>query len=811
MSNNIFLEQAPRHWAAGLPVLPLMPREKRVLLNAWSTFCVTMPDPALRDAWLREYPNGNMGLPLGPAAGLLAIDLDTEDERVLKLVEQVCGYSPWVRRGKKGSVRVYRYSGERTFRIKDVNNNTIVECLSQGAQVVLPPSIHPDTQAPYTANAELVDVMDQVVRLPDGVEVLLRQGLIDLGFELATQGYTKVSQWVPAGSRDTQMTAMAGILSRGVVRGERTLAEAMDEMQTWVENYTEKVAGDALDPQVCRQKVMSFFIRDCTGPKRAAVRPGWDSGLPEDLIKEIKELLGEEGEAWDFTRFQAHFTKIAEQTKPNTAAFIHGVTETLQKMVNCSAMSALEEQMLCRFIVNSSARTLTMHTLKQQLNELRSGDLEGVDHTELAEALVTELEKLGKVKYHVNSWWRWNGAHWSPLDDSTVLRTIAETFGHYPAAKRHSDHTGIMKTAAAMVAGDIMTKPVEGINFANGFLTTDLKLVAHSEDYGKTYVLPYRYLPEAAGAMPRFMQYLWDCWGGEPDFDERVEAVRESIAATMFGIAWKFQRAICCFGVAGTGKSVMLDIMQGLMPKNAVCSVKPGDWDDTFLPAMMHGKLMNRAGELSDTKMIPGDMFKLIVEGSEISAQHKHKAIFDMQPKCAHWFGSNHLPRSRDSSGGFTRRWLFHHFTRIVDRATKNINLAREILDEESEAIMAWAAAAVPGLVSRHDYTESQTHKALAQSMAVSNNSVRQFLVQSQELRIGKDDKAKLTETALYDRYYSFCISTTNAKPVNLSNFRHRMVEMKGEFGFEVDTQMNEHGFEETHYLGLMIVNGKAK
>lgn len=810
MSDLIFLENAQKHWDAGLPVLPLMPREKRVLLQSWSTFCVTMPAPELRKVWLREYPNGNMGLPLGPAAGLLAIDLDTEDERVLDIVEKICGYSPWIRRGKKGSVRVYKYSGERTFRIKDVNNNTIVECLSQGAQVVLPPSIHPDTQRPYVANCELVDVMNQVVRLPDGIEVLLRQALVDLGFELATQGYTKVSHWVPAGSRDTQMTAMAGILSRGVVRGERTLAEAMDEMETWVENFTEKVAGDAMDPAVARQKVMAFFIRDCTGPKRSAVRPGWDAGLPENLIKEIKELLGEEGEAWDFTRFQAHFTKIAESTRPNTAAFIAGVTETLTKMVNCSAMTALEEQMLCRFIVNSSARTLTISTLKQQLRELRSGELEGVDHTELAEALIMELEKLGKVKHHVGKWWRWNGALWDTLDDAEVLRTIAQTFGHYPAAKRHSDHNGIMKTAASLVGGDIMTKPVEGINFANGFLTTDLKMVPHDEAYGKTYVLPYRYLPELAGAMPRFMQYLWDCWGGEDDFDERVEAVRESIAATMFGIAWKFQRAICCFGVAGTGKSVMLDIMQGLMPANAVCSVKPGDWEDTFLPAKMHGKLMNRAGELSDTKLIPGDMFKLIVEGSEISAQNKFQQIFAMRPKCAHWFGSNHLPRSRDSSGGFTRRWLFHHFTRLVDKNSKNVNLAREILDEESEAIMAWAAAATPALVARHDYTESRSHKMQAQSMALSNNSVRQFLIQSSQLRIGRDEGVKMTETQLYDIYYGFCISTTNAKPVNLSNFRHRMQEMKGEFGFEVDTQLSEHGFEETHYLGITVV-GKGK
>lgn len=799
---NIFRETAPRHWAAGLPVLPLAPREKRVLLNAWSSYCVTMPSVDMQNIWLRDYADGNIGLPLGPQSNLLAIDIDTEDEKVLKLVDEICGYSPWIRRGKKGSVRVYQYSGERTFRIKDVNNQTILECLSQGAQVVLPPSIHPDTQKPYTANAELVEVLGQVRRLPENIEVLLRQALVDAGYELATQGYTKVASWVPAGSRDTSMTSFAGIQSRGVIRGERTLAEALDEMTAWVENYVEKVAGDPLDPQKARDKLLSFFIRDCTGPKRSVVKPGWDDGLPEETIKEIKELLGEDGEAWDFNRFQAHFTQVAETHRPGTSAFLKGVTETVARMVNCSAMTTLEEQAMIRFIASCSHRTLTTTMIKDQMRELRNGELEGVDHTELASALIVELEKLGKVAFHAQNWWRWNGAYWEQIGDQAVLRTVAETFGHYPAAKKHSDHRGVMHTAASMVSRELVTRPVEGINFANGFLTSDLKLVPHDESYGKTYVLPYRYMPEMAGAMPRFMQYLWDCWGGEVDFDERVQAVRETIAATMFGIGWKFQRAVCCFGVPGTGKSVLLDIVQGLMPSEAVCSVKPGDWDDTYLPAKMYGKLMNRAGELSDTKMIPGDMFKMIVEGTEISAQEKFKQIFEFRPKCTHWFGSNHLPRTRDSSGGFTRRWIFHHFTRIVTKEMKNANLAIEIMEEEREALAAWAASAVPALVARHDYVEAPSSKALTKSMAVSNNSVRQFLVQNSSLRVGREG-VSLTESDVYDLYYAFCVSTTNAKPVNLANFRHRMEEMKGEFGFEIDVQMNTHGFEETHYLGM--------
>jgi hypothetical protein len=804
-----FGENAARYWAAGLPVIPLHQRDKMPSLNSWSSFCVVMPSEQQQSDWLANFDRGNMGLPLGPCSGVIGIDVDNDDPRIAELVMEICGDSPWTRVGQKGSVKAFKYSGERTFRIKDVEGNMILECLSQGAQIVLPPSIHPKTQRPYVSDTDLPNVTSGLRRLPENVEILLRQGLINLGFELSTQGHTKVASWTPAGSRDTAMTAFAGIQARGVVKGERTLVEAMNEMETWIGAYTERVAGDDIDVSAARQKVVSFFIRDCTGPGKSAVRPGWEDGLPAEMLSEIRELLGEEGEAWDFSKFQARVLQLVELHKPGSAAYLTGVNEVMTKMVNLSAMEMLEEESILRLIANTSSRSLTVQILKTQIRGLRQGALAGVDHTELAKALITELESSGFVRNWLTKWWQWDGAMWKEMSDADVMRKIAEELGHYPAAKRNSDHNGIMKTASALIGGNIRTKAVEGINFANGYLTSDLKLLPHEDAYGKTYVLPYRYLPEESGRMPRFLQYLWDCWGGEADYDDRVQALRESMAATMFGIGYKFQRAICCYGVPGSGKSVMLDIMQGLMPEGAVCSVKPGDWDDTFLPSQMHGKLMNRAGELSDTKMIPGDMFKLIIEGSEISAQHKHKPIFTFKPTLTHWFGSNHTPKSRDSSRGFTRRWLFHHFTRIVDAGLKNVDLATEILAEEREAIMAWAAQSVSGLIVRGDYVESESHLRVMKDTAVSNNSVRQFLVQSSSLNLARNESVSMSETSIYDVYYGFCVSTTNAKPVNLTNFRARMSEMQGEFGFKIQTKMNTGGYEETFYVGITKVKGK--
>lgn len=108
MSNNIFAENAPRYWAARLPVIPLRPRQKAPVPNGWQIFCSQMPDEATRESWLRMYADGNIGLPLGPASGLVAIDLDTDDPKVTAVIESIMPTTPWVRKGAKGAVYLFK-------------------------------------------------------------------------------------------------------------------------------------------------------------------------------------------------------------------------------------------------------------------------------------------------------------------------------------------------------------------------------------------------------------------------------------------------------------------------------------------------------------------------------------------------------------------------------------------------------------------------------------------------------------------------------------------------------------------------------
>jgi hypothetical protein len=129
-------ELSERYIQKGLSVIPV--RGKTPLIRGWQKWCYEQQEEAITS----QFQTG-IGLCCGPASGIVCVDIDTDDDEILSKVPP----SPIVRRGKKGEVRFYSYTKEIESRNYHKHK---VEVLSAGRQVVLPPSIHPDTGQTYT-------------------------------------------------------------------------------------------------------------------------------------------------------------------------------------------------------------------------------------------------------------------------------------------------------------------------------------------------------------------------------------------------------------------------------------------------------------------------------------------------------------------------------------------------------------------------------------------------------------------------------------------------------------------------------------
>jgi phage/plasmid-associated DNA primase len=800
---SIFADNAPRYFAAGLNVIPLYEKEKKPILMDWSRFAETPVPPDLQKQWIAQYPNSNLGLALGPVSGVIVIDIDTDNSDFMKAIVKLLPPSPWSRKGKKGMMLAYKYSAIKTHRIKNISGETIVECLSARTQCVLPPSIHPDTKLPYESNTNLYDVLDKLVCLPDDIEDQLRTALAAAGVQLSHSGWSRVTEYVSSGSRDTTLTELAGLFAYAVVRGERTLKEAIGMLRAYHAEYIENSTGDKVDVDKHISNLVRFLHRDVLD-KGKVLPKGWDAELTDAEKTQLCLTLGVEHTEWTFEEIQ-NYLKEQFQTHASGKPRADAVEAILYRISKSRQLSRIDEDRLLKYIVDVSGLGVPMATYRARLRELRSGDVAGNDHSEIARAVIKDLEQYNLIRYVGEKFMKWAGSHWVELRKSDIRHLISSSYGHLNACKKSSDINGVLNVVAFLCEQTILKKPVKGINFANGFLTEELKLVPHDPDYGMVYTLPFRYLEDQAGKFPKFAQFMARSWDRDSDYHEKMVCLQEVMSVVLFGLGSKFQRAVLLHGAPASGKTQLLRMIEMLVPPEGKCSVPPEEWGDKFLPTAMHLKVLNICGELSDKKRIDGQKFKDIIDGSAMSGQFKGQQVFSFKPELTHLFASNHLPKTDDTSGGFTRRWVFLTFHYPVKDCDKVLDLGDIIAAEEREAIAAWCVQAMPALMQRSSYTLPMSHHLLTAEFANINNSVRLWLLEAGKIKFNVEG-GFVQETRAYNSYYAFCAGAGGAKPVGLPKFRAMLRELSTEIGFKMRVTQSAMGGTDCVIDGVSMV-----
>jgi putative DNA primase/helicase len=93
-------------------------------------------------------------------------------------------------------------------------------------------------------------------------------------------------------------------------------------------------------------------------------------------------------------------------------------------------------------------------------------------------------------------------------------------------------------------------------------------------------------------------------------------------------------------------------------------AVQPSLFGNQFNRAFLHRKLVNIVSELQAGAVIEDAALKAIVSGESMNVSRKHETPFDMAPFCTCWFGTNHLPHTRDFTQAMFRRATLLQFNR---------------------------------------------------------------------------------------------------------------------------------------------------
>ena len=157
---NVYADWAPIFTQKGYSVIPDKYMSKMPAIKGWSDYCLKLPTPDEMNGWSRSFEEVGSGISvcLGEASGIIALDLDSDDQEILDAILPYLPSSPVEKVGSKGFTRFFQYKGEHTQTLK-FNGSMVIELLSQGKKTTLPPSVHVNgAKYRWTGSSTLLDV-----------------------------------------------------------------------------------------------------------------------------------------------------------------------------------------------------------------------------------------------------------------------------------------------------------------------------------------------------------------------------------------------------------------------------------------------------------------------------------------------------------------------------------------------------------------------------------------------------------------------------------------------------------------------------
>ena len=278
----------------------------------------------------------------------------------------------------------------------------------------------------------------------------------------------------------------------------------------------------------------------------------------------------------------------------------------------------------------------------------------------------------------------------------------------------------------------------------------------------------YDYNPSAT--CPRFMQYLEEV---QPNEENRK--MLQMMAGLLLLPDTSYNVAFFLHGQGGTGKTVMINVLEGLLGKDNTCCVPLANFAARFDKIHLTEKLANLVG---DMPIMPesgriADMeglFKSVTSGDEISVERKFvdSRMARVTARCV--FATNELPHFSDRSNGVWDRLRLIPFNVVVRYTEKQDPRLIDKLLKERSGILNWA---LQGLAELREYTvfplSEESRLTLEQLRAESDHEAT-FLGET----VQANPEGGVNSMSLYTFYRRWC-QNNGYNPICSARFKNAL------------------------------------
>lgn len=712
-------------------------RAKRPIGNDWSE----KPVMTLNQLRATYRDGNNVGVRLGQPSKvadhyLQVIDLDIRkpekaEEAYAALAKLFPNYTefPVVKSGSGGESRHFYFLCDKPFASKKLRHSKDffkvfdpskqrevkhweweIELFGTGKQVVLPPSIHPDTGEPYTWLREFdFDILDMGVGpfvaagdMPDGTTA---ERTADDGED--EDDLLSLVRTPPLGLSLDEIRDMVFALP---------MPEWCEDRKGWIDVgmaiHHETSGSDAGFDVWCdfSKRSEKFDLKDA--------RYQWSSFSDDrsdaKTMGSIKKVLRDSGEEFLQCKQKLDLATSYRQAMQIAAKY------NLSGIEIDTIMPMLVELAKADGMVAKDA------TIKKSLKEMRAEQTEKLERGRrksledwLAEETLrvfweggSHLKRMGKA------FWVFDNGMWRQLEEEVVKNRVHALVGRVLKADTEEggalqamlDESGrgdtmsalvssVTNVVATMSASDGREDPLglcqldvpSVMNCHNGELWFDddggVKFMDHDPDHMMTAQLGCEYDPLAE--CPEWDKALQRIFRDNPDADDIIRHLHE-----FMGYIVQPQRNFAAWGLfygkGSNGKSFVASVLQQIVGRHSWVAKQISGFglNNNHAEAGLVGKLLLVDDDYDKGALLPDGQLKKMSEAKAMTANPKGTSEFNFVCRATPLILANQWPKTKDISYGLERRVLVFDFNSTITEEEKDLNLLRRVLRNEMPGIL---------------------------------------------------------------------------------------------------------------------------
>jgi P4 family phage/plasmid primase-like protien len=326
------------------------------------------------------------------------------------------------------------------------------------------------------------------------------------------------------------------------------------------------------------------------------------------------------------------------------------------------------------------------------------------------------------AKYSDGRIWHYRKNRWQPIQVSKLRQEAMAYDGDQTSLSKGRIDSIIACLEDMLDAPDFFDDRLLGINCAGGFVTFSAEgepsiSNGHDKEHRQRHILPGHWKVGTKGMPPKgslLATFLDRAFAGDPEADDKVKLLQEIAGVTALGYARRMvsPKAVILLGrTAENGKSQYLDMLEGLLPPEAVSSVPPNRLGDDNKIMLLAGALLNVSGELSGA--IASERFKSVITGDLLDARKAYgRNVVMFRAEAQHVYATNQLPPfTGGMDAGVRRRLIVVEFLRTIPREERIDHIGKRIARDEADLLLAWAVEGAQRVLQQGHFSEPESSK----------------------------------------------------------------------------------------------------